>query len=197
MNEDNPDNLRRTDVAQPLLFGVQVGITAALRAAGIEAHACVGHSVGEIAAAWGAGAVSLKTAAHIVVARSHQQHRTYGEGGMAALSLDPEMAAAEIAKNGGELEIAAINSRSNVTIAGNRAALKQLEAVAKSKGWHYTPLDIEYAFHSPILDGIRCDLLGGARTNQTVGLRLTVRLLGYRETNPGNAADSGLLVSQY
>ncbi len=78
---------------------------------------------------------------------------------MAALSLDPEMAAAEIAKNGGGLEIAAINSRSNVTIAGNRAALKRLEAVAKSKGWHYTPLDIEYAFHSPILDGIRCDLL--------------------------------------
>lgn len=157
--EDNPDYLSHTDVAQPLLFGVQVGITEALRAAGIEAQACVGHSVGEIAAAWGAGALSLETAARIVVARSHQQHRTHGDGGMAALSLAPEAAEVELAKNGGGLEIAAINSRSNVTVAGNRAALTRLEALAKSKGWHYTPLDIEYAFHSRILDGIREDLL--------------------------------------
>lgn len=157
LQEDNPDFLRHTDVAQPLLFGVQVGIVEALRAAGIETEACVGHSVGEIAAGWAAGALSLETAARIVVARSRQQHRTHGDGGMMALSLDPDMAAAEIAKFDG-LELAAINSRSNVTIAGNRAGLDGLEALAKSKDWHYTRLDIEYAFHSSILDGIRDDL---------------------------------------
>jgi phthiocerol/phenolphthiocerol synthesis type-I polyketide synthase C len=159
LRDDDPDCVRRTDIAQPLLFGVQVGITEALRAAGIEPQACVGHSVGEIAAAWAAGALSLSVAGQIVVARSHQQHRTYGAGGMAALSLDPEAAAAEIAKIGGALEIAAINSRTNVTVAGGKSALKRLEAVAQSKGWRYTPLDIDYAFHSSVLDGIRDDLL--------------------------------------
>ncbi len=158
LQEDNPDFLRHTDVAQPLLFAVQVGIVEALRAQGIEAQGCVGHSVGEIAAAWAAGALSLETAAQIVVARSRQQQRTHGHGGMMALSLAPDMAAAEIAKFDG-LELAAINSRGNVTIAGDRAALDALAALAKSKDWHHTPLDIEYAFHSAILDGIRDDLL--------------------------------------
>ena len=191
LNEDNPDYLRHTDVAQPLLFGVQVGITGALRAAGIEADACIGHSVGEIAAAWAAGALSLQTAARIVVVRSHQQHRTHGEGGMAALSLDPETAAAELVRTGGGLEIGAINSRSSVTVAGSRAALKRLEATARNKGWHYTPLDIEYAFHSPILDAIREDLLAelGAVEARDCGNRFTSSVTGKQLAGTALTAD--------
>ncbi len=191
LGEDNPDYLRHTDVAQPLLFGVQVGITEALRTAGVEAEAFVGHSVGEIAAAWAAGALSLQTAGRIVVVRSHQQHRTHGDGGMAALSLDPETAAAELARIGGGLEIAAINSRSNVTVAGSRVLLKRLEAAAQSKGWHYTPLDIEYAFHSPILDGIREDLLAelGGIDALDCGNRFTSSVTGKQIPGTALAAD--------
>lgn len=158
LQDDDPDYLRRTDVAQPLLFAVQVGIVTALRAVGIDADSYLGHSVGEIAAAWAAGALSLETAARVVVARSHQQHRTFGEGGMAALALEPEVAASELAKFP-DLELAAINSRGNVTIAGSRISLNRLEQSAKAQGWHYTALDIEYPFHSSMLDRIRADLL--------------------------------------
>jgi phthiocerol/phenolphthiocerol synthesis type-I polyketide synthase C len=191
LGEDNPDYLRHTDIAQPLLFGVQVGITQALRAAGVDAEACIGHSVGEIAAAWAAGALSLQTAGRIVVVRSHQQHRTHGEGGMAALSLDPETAAAELAKIGGGLEIAAINSRSNVTVAGGGAALRRLEAAARSKGWHYTPLDIEYAFHSPILDRIREDLLADLGDIEALdcGKRFTSSVTGKQIAGTALVAD--------
>src|SRR5690606_24092202 len=54
--------LEKTEIAQPLLFAVQVGVTAALRAAGVEPAAVVGHSAGEVAASWVSGALSLAQA---------------------------------------------------------------------------------------------------------------------------------------
>lgn len=151
--------LERTDVAQPLLFAVQAGIVAALRAAGVEARAHIGHSVGEIAAAYAAGALSLETACRIVVARSEQQQRTHGAGRMVALGLGPDRAAEVIARLGGGLELGAINSDNAVTISGSMPALSALLAEAEREGWRAVLLDFEYAFHSTVLDPIRDDLI--------------------------------------
>src|SRR5205823_8095240 len=74
--------LARADIAQPLLFAVQVGIVRALGAIGIRAIAHLGHSVGEIAAAWASGALTLADAGRVVVVRSRHQQRTQGEGRM-------------------------------------------------------------------------------------------------------------------
>ena len=156
--DDDPTALVRTDIAQPLLFAVQVAITAALADAGLQPDLCFGHSVGEIAAAWAAGALSLDSACRIVAARSHQQQRTQGAGGMAALSLD-EAAWDEVTRIDPRLEIAAHNSRSAITVAGPRDALARLEAEAVVRGWRYTGLDLDYAFHSSALDPIHADLL--------------------------------------
>jgi len=76
------DRLVHADVAQPLLFAIQFGIVTVLRGLGIEAAGHLGHSVGEIAAAWAAGALSFAEAASVVVARSRNQERTRGEGRM-------------------------------------------------------------------------------------------------------------------
>ena len=157
-NED-PRILARTDVAQPLLFAVQVGVIAALRAAGVEATAFAGHSVGEIAAGWAAGALTLDDACAVIVARSHHQQRTEGCGRMAALGLGVEQAEDVLAALGGNLEIAAVNSSRAVTVAGSRTALDRLEAEARREEWRYTELDLDYAFHSVVLDFIRDDLI--------------------------------------
>jgi phthiocerol/phenolphthiocerol synthesis type-I polyketide synthase C len=157
--ESDPGVLARTDVAQPLLFAVQVGITVALREAGIEPSGCIGHSVGEIAAAWATGALSLTDACKIIVARSTQQQRSQGMGGMAALGVSAEEAAGVLAALDGGLEIAAINSRRAVTIAGPGEALDRLEREAAAKGWIYKRLDLDYAFHSAALDPIEDELI--------------------------------------
>src|SRR5204863_8075262 len=81
------DALARADVAQPLLFAIQYGIVTVLRGLGIDAAGHVGHSVGEIAAAWAAGALSLAVAAGVVVARSRNQERKRGVGRIAAIEL--------------------------------------------------------------------------------------------------------------
>ncbi len=155
----DPLDLRRTDIAQPLLFGVEVAITEALREAGIEPDLCFGHSVGEIAAAWAAGALPLATACRVVAARSRHQHRSCGAGTMAALAVAPEEARIELDRIGGDIAIAAVNSRTNVTVSGSPAALSRLAEIAQRKGWRYVPLDLDYAFHSPLLDPIRDDLV--------------------------------------
>src|SRR3954465_2353923 len=67
------EELVHADIAQPLLFAIQVGIVAVLRELGVEAAGHIGHSVGEIAAGWASGALSLDEAARVVVARSRHQ----------------------------------------------------------------------------------------------------------------------------
>ncbi|MBV8165490.1 MAG: type I polyketide synthase, partial [Alphaproteobacteria bacterium] len=129
--DDDAVALARTDTAQPLLFAVQVGIVAALRAAGIDGSACIGHSVGEVAAAWAAGALTLKDAARVIVARSRQQQRTEGRGRMAAVHASAEAVNEAFALIGSGLEIAAINTPKSVTVAGPETALKRLQAEAE------------------------------------------------------------------
>ncbi len=150
--------LDRTDVAQPLLFAIQVAIVSLLRARGVEAVAVVGHSVGEIAAAWAAGALSLEDAAKVVTIRSRHQHSTRGQGRMAVLGASPEQGADVIGRLGLELEIAAVNAPRSLTISGRLPALLRLEDEAKTHGWRFKLLDLDYAFHSRAMDGIRAGL---------------------------------------
>ncbi len=106
-----PANLfDRTEIAQPALFAVQVAMLEWLEAHGIEADAVLGHSVGEVSAAYGAGILSLAEACRVIAERSRAQGRTAGTGRMAALGLSPEDAALAIAPYGEALTIAAVNS---------------------------------------------------------------------------------------
>ena len=157
---DEPaEGLARTDVAQPLLFAVQVGVVRALEAAGVRPQSVTGHSVGEIAAAWAAGALPLHAACRVVAARSRQQQRTAGAGRMAALALGPDATLAAIASVDDRLELAAVNSASATTVSGPADAIARLVEAAAAEGWRCTPLALDYAFHSRAMEPIRADLL--------------------------------------
>jgi acyl transferase domain-containing protein/NADPH:quinone reductase-like Zn-dependent oxidoreductase/acyl carrier protein len=150
--------LRRTDIAQPLLFAVQVASVCALRAAGISAATHIGHSAGEVAAAWAAGALSLEQAARVIAARSHRQQITHGLGRMAVLGLSQE-AACKMMQGIAALDLAAINSSSSVTVAGTESGLAEIGARARAAGVLFTPLDLDYAFHSAVMNPIEAPLL--------------------------------------
>src|SRR5690606_17143279 len=70
-----PDRWRlsATERAQRLLFAVQAGLAAMLEAAGVRAGAVLGHSVGEVAAAYVSGALSPEQAAQVIAERSLAQ----------------------------------------------------------------------------------------------------------------------------
>lgn len=149
-----------TTVAQPLLFAIQVAITILLKESGIEPAAVTGHSVGEIAAAWAAGALDLEQAIRVIVARSQAQGLTRGAGRMAAVGMSAEAVKELIAElaSGREVEIAGINSPGNVTLSGSLDALQRIQSVVETRGSFFRLLDLDYAFHSRQMDPIRAEL---------------------------------------
>ena len=156
--------LAGTDLAQPLLFTVQIGVVAALAAEGITPDLVLGHSVGEVAAAQAAGILSLDQAAALIVARSRHQHATRGAGRMAAVGASPEAIAPLLEACGPGLEIAAINAPAALTIAGPAPAIARLCQAAEAARLVAIPLDLDYAFHSaamaPVQAGLLQDLAG-------------------------------------
>ncbi|ADI13133.1 putative type I polyketide synthase WcbR [Streptomyces bingchenggensis BCW-1] len=150
--------LAETETAQPMLFAVQAGLTAVLRGQGIEPAMVVGHSVGEVAAAYCSGAYTLAQAARVVAARSRAQGRTAGRGRMAAIGLPAEQALAELARQSGPLELAGVNSPQDVTVAGESAALAAFESELRGRGVFCRDLGLDYAFHSKAMDDLREEL---------------------------------------
>ena len=154
------ERLKKTRIAQPLLFAVQSALTAGLAEWGLKPDMVLGHSVGEVAAAYASGALGLAEAVHVIFHRSEHQETVFGQGGMAVANLPQADALALIASSGLDgLEIAAINSPSSVTISGPEATIRELSRVARKRRIAVRVLDIAYPFHSTLLAPLRLPLL--------------------------------------
>jgi acyl transferase domain-containing protein/acyl carrier protein len=153
--------LHLTEIAQPLLFALQVGLVRVLQAQGVKIHATLGHSVGEVAAAWAAGALSLEQAVRVIYERSHAQGKTRGQGRMAAASLGLNAMQAKLQNLGlqDRIEIAGVNSPNGLTLSGTLADLETLKAVFEQDKVFFRILDLDYAFHSHWMDSTKADLL--------------------------------------
>ncbi len=158
---ESQSSMHLTDYAQPLLFAIQVAMTQWLAAKGVKADYFLGHSVGEIAAAWASGSLSLDDAITVIVVRSRAQALTRGTGRMAAVNLSLHSAKALLDREGlGNLiEIACHNSVDSVTLAGTLADLSKLEAVCQQDSIFYRLLNLDYAFHSRFMDPLYSHLI--------------------------------------
>ena len=150
-----------TEVAQPMLFAVQVGLVELLGSFGVRPAAVVGHSVGEIAAAYVAGALDLASAALVVAVRSRTQAATAGQGRMAAVGLGADDTAELIARYDGALEIAGVNSSRYCTVSGEIRALAEFGQDLADRGVFFRELDLDYAFHSSAMNPIEAPLRAG------------------------------------
>jgi acyl transferase domain-containing protein len=154
--EDLAQQLSRTEVAQPLLFAIQVALAQSLIDSGMEPAAVVGHSVGEVAAAHISGALDLQQAVAVIRARSHHQEIVRGRGRMAAVQASQSDVEALIADAGLEhVVVAAINSPRSVTVAGDGNEVSRLIEFARTRHVAGKLLDIQYPFHSARLDPAR------------------------------------------
>ena len=150
--------LDRVDVVQPALFAVMVSLAELWRSFGVRPDAVIGHSQGEIAAAYVAGALSLRDAARVVTLRSKLLLALSGRGGMASLACGPEQARELLAPFGGRVSIAAINGRSAVVLSGEEAALDEIVAQCTEREMRARRIDVDYASHSVAVDEIRDEL---------------------------------------
>ncbi|GAA2006213.1 hypothetical protein GCM10009799_37140 [Nocardiopsis rhodophaea] len=150
--------LDRTEVAQPLLFAVQVGLTRVLAAYGIRPAAAIGHSVGETSAAWAAGMLSLGQAARIVAARSAAQAPTASSGRMLAVDLSPHDVR-ELTETHPDVEVAGVNSDHDLTLVGPDDRITTVADQLNRRGVFTRRLDLNYGFHSAAMDPVREPLL--------------------------------------
>jgi acyl transferase domain-containing protein/acyl carrier protein/predicted O-methyltransferase YrrM len=142
-----------------MLFAQQLGLTQVLREAGIHPSAVLGHSVGEVAAAYASGALTREQATQVIYHRSMEQGKTAGLGKMAALGVNAEEALGAISGMAGWLELAAINSPQAVTVAGDPEALEKLVQSMTAAGKFARVLALNYPFHTKAMDPIRAGLL--------------------------------------
>lgn len=148
-----------TEFAQPLIFALQVGLFERLRALGLEPHAVVGHSVGEVAAAYASGTLSLDAAVRVIHQRSRIQQRATDAGRMLALALTEQEAGEAIAPWSPRIEIAAVNGPKAVSVAGDASAIAEAEALLTGRGVSCTRLHVRVPFHSRHMDPLRGPLL--------------------------------------
>lgn len=148
----------RTEIAQPANFLVQSALAKHLQQFGIRPTAVVGHSVGEVAAAYVSGALSLRDAATVSFHRSRLQAKTAGSGGMLAVGLDAEEAQRRAARFGSAVCVAAINSTAATTLSGDSAALQILHDELAGDGIFARMLHVEVPYHSQLMDPILGEL---------------------------------------
>ncbi|MGO8963785.1 MAG: SDR family NAD(P)-dependent oxidoreductase [Mycobacterium sp.] len=147
--------LDRVDVVQPVLWAVMVSLAELWRSVGVVPHAVIGHSQGEIAAAYVAEALSLEDAARVVALRSRLLVQLSGAGGMVSVACGLPQAQELVAPWGDRLNIAAVNGVSMVAVSGDLDALEELMRRCEADNVRARKIDVDYASHSVQVDAIR------------------------------------------
>ncbi|MEU7517958.1 type I polyketide synthase, partial [Streptomyces sp. NPDC042898] len=119
-------SLERVDVVQPVTFAVMVSLARVWQQYGVTPQAVIGHSQGEIAAAYVAGALTLDDAARVVALRSKSiAAHLAGKGGMLSLALS-EAAVLERLGNFDGLSVAAVNGPTATVVSGDPVQIEEL-----------------------------------------------------------------------
>ncbi|QKG20146.1 type I polyketide synthase [Actinomadura verrucosospora] len=152
-------SLERVDVVQPALFAVMTGLAHVWKSLGVEPDTVVGHSQGEIAAAYTAGALTLDDAAQVVALRSQALTALAGTGAMAAIHTTSDQVAGLLPDS---IAIAAINAPATTIVAGPEDAITALLENCERQEIKTRRIDVDYASHSPAVDTIADQIIQAA-----------------------------------
>ncbi|MFJ4972580.1 amino acid adenylation domain-containing protein [Streptomyces sp. NPDC088755] len=188
--DESASRMGETWLAQPANFALQVGLAALWRAYGVRPDAVVGHSTGEIAAFYEAGVYSLQDAARIVVHRSRLQQTLAGTGTMLAVSLPEDEAERRVHPYRDRVSIAAVNSPTSITLAGEAAALALLAEELRAEQLFAKFLTVQVPYHSVGMERIKDDLLTALAPLAPRPARLPLHLTGTEGVAQGGELDA-------
>lgn len=149
---EETSQLHRTEIAQPAIFAMQVGLAELWKSWGVHPAAVVGHSVSEIAAACVAGLLSLEQGARITTLRARfMENCARGEGKMLAVGLGEDEAQALIEKHDRTVSIAAFNGPRSLTLAGPRHSIEAMFSELESQGSFARLVRVDHPFHHAMM----------------------------------------------
>ncbi|WP_051021576.1 type I polyketide synthase [Nocardia araoensis] len=146
------DLLHRTEYTQPALFAYEAAMVRLIESFGITPDVLIGHSIGELVAAYVSGMLSTADACALVAARGRLMGALPEGGAMLAAAIGRERADEVIAGFRGKLSIAAVNGPSAIVISGTEAAVAELEPVLAAEGIKTSRLRVGHAFHSALME---------------------------------------------
>ncbi|MFC7752696.1 SDR family NAD(P)-dependent oxidoreductase [Tsukamurella soli] len=163
---------------QPALLGIQLALTELWRAYGVRPDAVIGHSMGEVAAAVVAGALTPEQGLRVISVRARLMEDPSGRGGVALIGADEGTTRALIADHPG-VELAVHTSPRQTAVAGPAAAVDAVVTAARAANLFARPVAMEVASHTalmaPIAARLAAELADLAPAAPTLPMYSTVR----------------------
>ena len=163
------EELNEVRLAQPVIFMIQCALVELFKTWGVYPDCAVGHSSGEVAAAYASGALTLAEATRLVFHRATLQQRRAGSGRMLAIGLDRpgvedllDGLGVPFGVDGDrppQVEIACVNAPANTVICGTEDALRPVMEALDARRLQNVLLPGNIAFHSTAMDPIWDDAL--------------------------------------
>lgn len=162
--DETSSRMGDTEFAQPANFAVQLALAEQLATFGLRPDAVIGHSAGEVAAHHLAGLLTFEQAVQVIYHRSRLQQRTTGLGRMLAVGLDAEallrtLDAAAVTEFGRRVSVAAINSPSAVTLAGDGEVLDDIARQLGGADVFHRYLSVKVPYHTHYMETVKDELL--------------------------------------
>jgi acyl transferase domain-containing protein len=147
---DDSTKLSQAEYSQPICTALQIALVDLLASWGVAPHAVVGHSSGEIAAAYAAGSLTKKDAIIIAFYRGYVCKKPRKMGAMAAIGLGKADVLPFLLPGVG---IACENSASSITLSGDSDTLDKVLASLKEKNpdAFARKLQVAMAYHSGMI----------------------------------------------
>ncbi|KAI9830656.1 MAG: hypothetical protein M1819_005466 [Sarea resinae] len=189
--------INQAELAQPSTTAIQIALVDLLAELSVVPNKVMGHSSGEIAAAYAAGALDQGAAMEISYRRglssalAHKANPT--RGAMMAVGAS-EAAITPLVKSttSGKARVACVNSPGSVTLSGDESAINEIMEKLQSEGTFHRKLQVEVAYHSHHMEKIAHDYLLSLSKIKTTSTRPEVRfyssVTGKLKTNDFGAA---------
>ena len=149
LGESHTDQLSDAELAQPLCTAIQIAIVDLFEQWGIEPSVAVGHSSGEIGAAYASGLISAPEAMLAAFFRGYAVKHHTSSGTMLAVGVGAEEVAQYLPESSDEVVIACENSPNSVTLSGNVEAVLDVKKTLDAQGVFARELKTGKAYHSP------------------------------------------------
>jgi acyl transferase domain-containing protein/surfactin synthase thioesterase subunit/NADPH-dependent curcumin reductase CurA/NADP-dependent 3-hydroxy acid dehydrogenase YdfG/aryl carrier-like protein len=148
-----------TRIAQPAIMAIQIALVELWKLHGVKPQGVVGHSIGEVAAAYTAGALTLEQAVQVIYHRSRGQHQATGKGLMLAVSVSLAEAEKLIADVSDIVSIGAVNGPESVTLSGDEAPLRAIAEKLEARDIFNRFLKVNVPFHSHHMEPLKEELI--------------------------------------
>ncbi len=190
--DEKSSRISETNIAQPAIFSIQIALFEMWKALGINPSAVVGHSIGEVPAAYASGALTLEQAVLLIFHRSRVQFKATDKGRMLAAALTTAEATRLIQGREDKVSIAAVNGSAMVSLSGDTDVIGQISEELEKKDVFNRVLQINVPFHCHHMEPLKEELLTSLKP-----LKPSATRIPFYSTVTGIVADGKKLDNRY